>query len=55
VTLKSLAGKKVRRVEMLGLREAIQWNQTSAGLVITIPAKRPCKYAYTFRITSESL
>jgi alpha-L-fucosidase len=50
VTLKSFAGKKVSRVELLGLREALQWKQTPAGVVITIPAKRPCKYAYAFKV-----
>lgn len=55
VTLKSLAGKKVTRVEMLGLREPVKWNQSAAGLTVTIPGRRPCKYAYTFKITCDAL
>jgi alpha-L-fucosidase len=50
VTLKSFAGKKVSRVELLGLGEALKWKQTPAGVVITVPAKRPCRYAYTFKV-----
>ncbi len=55
LTLQSLAGKRVSRVDMLGLAEPIRWRQTGDGLVITVPSKRPCKYAYTFRITAEAL
>lgn len=55
VTLKSLAGKTVTKVEMLGLREAVKWNQTNDGVVISVPSKRPCKYAYTFKVAAESL
>ncbi len=54
VTLTALAGTKVTGVEMLGLRETVKWTQTSRGLVITVPAKRPCKYAYTFKISLGS-
>jgi alpha-L-fucosidase len=50
VTLTSLAGVQVTSVEMLGLAGAVSWKQSADGLVLTIPAKRPCKYAYTFRI-----
>ena len=55
VMLKSLAGKQVQKVEMLGLDESIKWNQKAEGLVITIPGKRPCKYAYAFKIVANSL
>ena len=54
VTLKSLAGKKVTGVELLGFAERLKWNQTGEGLVINIPAHRPCKYAYTFKIVNDS-
>jgi hypothetical protein len=55
IRLTSLAGKKVTKVEMLGLGEAIQWKADSGALVIQPPSKRPCRYAYTFRITCEPL
>ena len=55
VTLKSLAGKlagkKVSRVQLLGSGEAPRWKQTAEGLMITVPRQRPCRYAYTFKVT----
>jgi alpha-L-fucosidase len=47
----SLAGKPVSKVEMLGSNETVNWKQDVQGLVIQPPAKRPCRYAYTFKIT----
>ena len=53
VRLTTLAGKKVSKVEMLGLNEPIKWTAGPGALVIQPPSRRPCKYAYTFRITLE--
>jgi alpha-L-fucosidase len=53
--LTSLAGKEVLKVEMLGLNDPITWKQYGSGLVIEPPAKRPCRYAYTFKITCRNL
>ncbi|MBI4167098.1 MAG: alpha-L-fucosidase [Acidobacteria bacterium] len=54
--LSSLAGKEVLRVEMLGLDEPVKWKQDADGqLVIGVPAKRPCRYAYTFKIVCRRL
>ncbi|MCC6693997.1 MAG: hypothetical protein IT365_00070, partial [Candidatus Hydrogenedentes bacterium] len=53
-TLKSVAGKTVKSVELLGLG-AVKWTQTPAGLTISPPSKRPCKYAYTFKIVTAGL
>ena len=50
VTLTSLAGKKIKTVKMLG-GEAVRFKQEARGLTITVPDKRPCKYAYTFKIS----
>lgn len=55
VRLRSLAGKKVTTVDMLGLTETLNWSQSKEELVIRIPTKRPCKYAYTFKIVCDSL
>jgi alpha-L-fucosidase len=49
--LTSLAGKLVSKVEMLGLNEAVSWKQDDRGVVIQPPARRPCRYAYTFKIS----
>ena len=53
--LTSLAGKDVVEVHMLGLQEPVKWKQNSDGLTIQPPAKRPCRYAYTFKIVCRSL
>ena len=55
VRLSSLAGKEVVRVEMLGLSDPLAWKQSSKGLVIELPSKQPCRYAYTFKITCRNL
>jgi alpha-L-fucosidase len=55
LTLTSLAGKEVLKVEMLGLGEPVKWRQVPEALVIDPPSHRPCRYAYTFRITCKSL
>jgi alpha-L-fucosidase len=53
--LTSLQGTQVTKVEMLGLSEPVKWNQDTSALRIEPPSKRPCRYAYTFRITCKSL
>ena len=53
--LSSLAGKEVLRVEMLGLAEPLKWKQASDGLIIQLPSKRPCRYAYAFKIVCRKL
>ena len=53
--LTSLAGTEVAGVTMLGLEEPVKWKQDAEGLVIQPPAKRPCRYAYTFKIACRML
>ncbi|MCX6621001.1 MAG: alpha-L-fucosidase, partial [Acidobacteria bacterium] len=53
--LTSLHGRQVTKVEMLGSAAPVKWRQDAAALVIQPPAERPCRYAYTFRITCKSL
>jgi len=53
--LTSLAGKPVSDVQLLGAAEPIKWKQHADGLVIQPPAKRPCRYAYAFKIVCRSL
>ncbi len=50
VTLTSLAGTRVKSVEMLGADDAVRFRQDERGLTITPPEERPGKYAYTFKI-----
>jgi len=53
--LTSLAGKSVLKVELLGSTESVAWKAEPDALVIQPPARRPCKYAYAFRISCRSL
>lgn len=51
-TLASLAGHKVQSVDLLG-QGPVKFTQTSKGLTIAVPGKRPCKFAYTFKIVTN--
>ncbi|MGA2136328.1 MAG: alpha-L-fucosidase [Bryobacteraceae bacterium] len=53
--LTSLAGKEVTHVELLGSTEAIRFQADAKALIIHPPSKRPCRYAYTFKITCRKL
>ena len=53
LSVSALAGHKVQGVQMLGLGEKVGFTQDGRGLTIVVPEKRPCKYAYTFKITLE--
>ncbi len=46
---------KVQRVELLGHAGALLFNQDAGGLKVTLPAERPCDYAYTLKITGSAL
>jgi alpha-L-fucosidase len=52
-TLRSLSGKTVKSVELLGLG-AVKFEQAAKGLIVTMPQQRPCKYAYTFKIITAA-
>ena len=57
LTIKSLAKGsekypgEVAQVELLGSDEKPKWERTDAGLVATLPAKKPCDTAYVLKIT----
>jgi alpha-L-fucosidase len=53
--LTSLAGKQVAEVAMLGSGETVRWKQAGDGLVLEPPAKKPCRYAYVFKIVCKGL
>jgi alpha-L-fucosidase len=44
------AGKAVRSVDLLGHDTTLVFQQDAAGLRITLPVKKPCAHAYSFRI-----
>lgn len=52
LTIKTLqaGAHRVSTVAMLGGNGKVKWSQSKAGLTITMPAQKPCEYAYAFRI-----
>ncbi len=42
--------EEVKRISMLGDGKDLEWHRTEQGLVIKTPDKRPCDYAYAFKI-----
>ncbi|MFR9581832.1 MAG: alpha-L-fucosidase, partial [Rikenellaceae bacterium] len=54
--IKSLAkGEKylkepITKVSMLGTKEKLRWEQTSEGLVVYAPSKKPCDHAFVLKI-----
>src|SRR6478736_6018170 len=47
--IKSLAGQKVKRVELLGYSGRVKSEPTPAGLLVMLPAKSPCDFAVTLK------
>jgi len=46
---------KITSVELLGCKEKLAWEQTDAGLVVKLPAVKPCQFAYGLKVTGENL
>ncbi len=58
VTVRSLAklpGLKgdVRGVSLLGYPGKLRWTRDQSGLTVTLPAKRPCDYAWALKVTGR--
>lgn len=49
----TIADAKINSITLLGSDEKINWEQTADGLKISFPAKRPCEYAYVFKISFD--
>ena len=45
----------IKSVTMLGSDEAVEWEQQEDGLVLKFPESRPCKFAYTFKISFDKM
>jgi alpha-L-fucosidase len=50
VKIKSLAGEKIARVQLLGSNQKIEWQQTADALVIKPVSDWPCPHAVAFKI-----
>lgn len=46
-----LFSRTIEKVELPGYSEPLQWKRNSAGLIIYVPANKPCEHAFAFRIT----
>lgn len=44
--------KQISSVKLLGSDEKLKWRQEANALAIQKPAKKPCDYAYAFKITT---
>lgn len=42
--------RPIRSVAMLGSKTPLSWQRTGEGLEIVFPAKKPCDYAYVFKV-----
>jgi alpha-L-fucosidase len=42
---------EVNNVALLGYDGKLQWSRTDEGLVINVPAQKPCEHAFAFKIT----
>ncbi len=61
IIVKSLAkpagGKQgaIKSVSLLGHRGKVEWEHSAAGLVVTLPAKKPCDFAFVLKIIGTDL
>ena len=46
---------KISSVTLLGCADKLEWSQTDKGLVVTLPEKKPCEYAYVLNIKGTDL
>ena len=55
VTIQSLADKPgaidITDIKLLGHNGKLSWKQNQVGLKIQMPSKKPCEYAFAFKIT----
>lgn len=55
ITIKTLAGTPVKRIELLGSTAKLRWSQTAGGLTIDLPVEKPGDYAFAFKISPVRL
>ena len=56
-TIRSLAegAGQITSVALLGNHAPLEWQQTGDGLIVKLPAEKPCQFAYGLKITGEHL
>ena len=45
-----LYGQEINSIQLLGSEAPLQWQRTEEGLIIKLPAEKPCDHAYAFKI-----
>ena len=45
--------EEIKSIRLLGVDRELEWRMTNAGLEIAMPDKRPCDYAYAFKIERQ--
>jgi alpha-L-fucosidase len=50
----SLMRGKIRTVQLLGTKTPLKWTRSAVGLTVELPSKKPCDYAFAFKITQEN-
>jgi alpha-L-fucosidase len=55
LTIRSLAGRSITSVRMLGVSDPLKFTRGSRGLVVNLPASRPCDHAYVLRLEGEGV
>ena len=56
-TIRSLAtpAGRITDVTLLGCKQKLDWKQTTEGLIVALPATRPCQFAYGLEVTGTNL
>ncbi|MDR0394058.1 MAG: alpha-L-fucosidase [Tannerella sp.] len=49
----AIADAKILHVSLLGSNENVKWELTDKGLKLQFPERKPCEYAYTFKISFD--
>ena len=44
-------GRSIGNVEMLGSKSKLTWHRTLDGVIVSLPPKKPCDYAYVLKLT----
>ena len=49
------SGNAIAAVGLLGYQGSLAWKQTADGLLVTLPAEKPCDYTCALKITGTGL